>query len=53
MKECDKNGDGVIDYIEFIEMKNKSSYWWGLWLFVIERDIMVWCVEEDKGNWNY
>ena len=25
IKECDKNGDGVIDYAEFKEMMSKSQ----------------------------
>lgn len=25
IKECDKNGDGVIDYKEFVEMMSKTQ----------------------------
>jgi len=26
IKECDKNGDGVIDYEEFVSMMMKKSF---------------------------
>ena len=39
IKECDKNGDGVIDYAEFKEMMSKSQWLMHLMNSII-RDII-------------